>query len=65
MEWESVLYPPCEREPGEDVHHPSAELPFFVAEICGQVEWVAEHVLNFVSVHHSHPFAPHVTAGAL
>jgi hypothetical protein len=36
-----------------------------MVELYGHVERVAEHVLYLVTVHDSHPFAPHVTAGSL
>lgn len=55
----------CEREPRKDVHDPPAEYPLSLVEVYRHVERVAEHVLYLVSVHDSHPFAPHVTAGSL
>jgi len=63
--WAPVSYPPCEREPGEDLHDPPAEVSFVPVVLERRVERVAEHVLYLVPVHDTHPLAPQIGAGPL
>lgn len=56
---------PCVRESWKVQNHFQSQLSLLVGVFQGRVQGMPKDVFHFVTVHHTHPFAPHIRTCSL